>query len=796
MRKISIIRFLLACTLIVSALSTATNSHAATSTYTNNDAPKTAFYSESKQKWGFKDIYGEVVIRPKYSYAESFRNGYAIVKKKNLYGVINQDGRYVISPKYELIEYGNHFTYIVTYSGIKGLFAIEDAKKAKQVTPFMYDGIQYVTSRNEYVTTIDNYKGILANSGVEVIECKYEEISYNTNSNAYIVVSNGLKGILTHSGDKVVDCKYDDISYNTANKVYTIVKDGLKGVLTTDGKEIIQCKYDDISYNSLNGVYYVTKDGFKGIFNKIGNKISECVYTDIIASSKYILAILNNECVIYDTTSTKQINNFTFDTITKTNNNFIFNIGGKYGLITDKTYKQPITLYDSIDTSRLNGYVVTSNNKYGVLYSDGTIFIPAILLDHIDPAKLWNQWQLCDSDGEYYMLLDKMLTLSEYEEEYNHPWDQGYSTTKTQQDVIFNKIISPVKFERVNDIFEENIGEDTYTHNKGYKTITLNDYSIDIIRHQIDKQDYIYIQKENKIVGKISGNAICNFAQIDVNNLQLRSIQAMSNNDLLLEVANIQWGWDGETTTYVIIIDGKNFTLKNSIILPEESIIVGISNYDGWYVGSNADMFFADSSHAIIKYSNKCGLVWSYTPKEGIGFASLCETPESLYLGGYTQNNGYIGKFNPYICRLDRSKGTKKNDKFYKITNQDYSIVKFDEGKAQVAPIRQRYGDYFYYLDEVMTYDFNDIEPYRLEVKRRIHNDICAYGLVNQYNEWVVKPVLPGEKPVTYEDWTVSPCSVKTDDKNKLNVSKDANIKHKKKAIKWDKEVSSDEVIH
>lgn len=60
---------------------------------------------EKNGKFGFVDDRGRCVIKPRFSEAEDFREGRAVVKSKGLYGQIDKTGRFVIPPLYEMIEY-------------------------------------------------------------------------------------------------------------------------------------------------------------------------------------------------------------------------------------------------------------------------------------------------------------------------------------------------------------------------------------------------------------------------------------------------------------------------------------------------------------------------------------------------------------------------------------------------------------------------------------------------------------------------------------------------------------------
>ena len=773
---------LMVCTMVASA-----SASALATTYANMQNPVHAFVVSSKQKWGFKDSSGYVVIKPKYQYAESFNDGRAIVKIRNKFGIINPEDDYIVQPKYELIEHAVDAIYIVQKEGKKGLMTVTNNNTSHKIA------VQFV----------------------------YDDISYDSKHDLYIVTKEGHKGVINCVGKEVVSCKYDDITIYATNR-YRVKLGDKCGLYNSYGDVIVACEYDSIQDKS--GYYFVIKGNKKGLYHHHGAKFIDVIYDDIIFAPHYILALLDNECSIYN--NTKKVNTFMYDTLNTIENDYIFTLNGKYGLVAEDNFDSCITLYDSIESHPADVYVVTCDNKYGIVSSQGKELVEPIL-NQLDKERLSYGWQLCESGSEYYMVSkNKMLTLHQYERANNNPWDKGYTSLSSgKHAVVYDELIGTCKFEYSysSSGYEENVGDNTYTHTRIYRTLTVGDYSLNYIQHQINKQYYLYIEKDNTIKRKVAGSELAEFIdKITEYKLKMISAQLLSNGDILLEAecnatidrsnikqcptiyANINGQmmsvskdsfYDAVTSTmrYIVVLDGKNYKIKGKVLLPEQLRIIGVSNYGGWYVGqSTYSSCVASNTHPISRFSNKCGLVWSYAPKEGDGITAVCETPESFYLGGYTTNRGYIGKYNPYICRLDRVNGKKKDEKFFKLANQDYSVTKFDNGYAQIAPIRDRY--YFnYYSNDVESYDFSDIDPIRLELIRCVHNDIYAYGIVNQYREWIVEPVLPGEMPKLHGDWIVYPCNVYKGDK--LIVSGAPVVKYKDKDIENTEEWSTPNVV-
>lgn len=767
--KIAQLSLLLAFVLAIPATSFAT-----TSQQSVVGRPQTAFFSYKKQKWGFKDSYGDVVIKPKYEYAQSYNDNLAIVKTRKQFGIIDQYGYFVVTPKYDSIEYATGASFIITVGKKSALLHVINVKTADVQLSSRYDDISYVKERSMYVITQGKYKGLLDSNGCAFLPTRYDNVSFLGKS--MILVKMGEKyGLYGYDGGAVAECRYDAIEYDALRDMYSLRLGSHKGLLASDGREIIACKCDNIRFYD-SGRFVATIDGKCGIYSNNGKVLVECKYDNIIAISKlYTLATTGDECVVFNNSNYQEVNRFKYDSCKFIKSNHLFASNGKYILLTDDNYSVAPTLYDSVEHLAKDLYLVKREDKYGVLSSTGKVLVPTVL-DQVDKSKLGNSWQLCKSGDKYLMVShNKTMTLPEFKKEFNNPWVvKNGSTSKTSHPVDFKKLCDVVKFKNLtyydNTNYEEHIGVDTYTHSKMYKTITINGYALNFIRHQTDEEYYFYIEKDNAIVYRIPAIELFDLTDyLDVQSFSLVSIQKLSNGDILMEAnCRIAVGYsnsyynqyDVENRTCVAVVDINDFTTKYSVVLPENTRVLGISNYEGWYVATSNNVFYATSSSSISKYSNECELMWTYTPNSGEGFKAICETDDSFYFGGFTKNSGYIDRCNPYICRLDRNSGEKLGDKLLKQKNSDYCVWNFKDGYVQIKLMSS---------NEVESYDFSDMEPVKLELKRSVYNGVYAYGLVNADNEWVVEPVLPGEAAVVSGDWVVYPCNVKADS-HKLEV--------------------------
>lgn len=61
--------------------------------------------------YGYVDKNGKWIIEPQFSFADTFKNGFALVAQNGKYGIIDEVGKWVCEPKYQYMEYGGDYTF-------------------------------------------------------------------------------------------------------------------------------------------------------------------------------------------------------------------------------------------------------------------------------------------------------------------------------------------------------------------------------------------------------------------------------------------------------------------------------------------------------------------------------------------------------------------------------------------------------------------------------------------------------------------------------------------------------------
>ena len=125
---------------------------------------------ERDNKWQFIDSNGNIVISSSFDMAYDFIEGRAAVSIGDKWGLINQNGEFVIPPIYDDLTWdGDANITIVSDNGVMGLIS----RTGKIIAPFIYDSI-HTCSDGCLLAQTDYFYGYLKPNGSVAIEFKYD----------------------------------------------------------------------------------------------------------------------------------------------------------------------------------------------------------------------------------------------------------------------------------------------------------------------------------------------------------------------------------------------------------------------------------------------------------------------------------------------------------------------------------------------------------------------------------------------------------------------------------------------
>lgn len=298
-------------------------------------------------KYNIVDINNVPLFKTWYDHLKAPSNGrnFYIVKNENRYGVIDESEKAVIPMEYlEFADYPfSDGSYLAKNKDGKYGFILIDGRIT---LPFEYDNLTKTYNNN--IVSVQNGKcGLVqVNSGIpyEIVTCEYDNIKsgYRT----FVVEKSGKAGLLDMYGKMLTPIEFQSIEAldenNEDEMIYKAKIDGVYKLLNRQGKPINEESYLDFSIiekKNRSSYYYdrpkftyikaKTKNGKFCVVDKVGKTITGSIFEDILSESDNVfITKLNGKYGLYSLLDQKQIVDYTYDLIIKTNDSF-YGIKGK-----------------------------------------------------------------------------------------------------------------------------------------------------------------------------------------------------------------------------------------------------------------------------------------------------------------------------------------------------------------------------------------------------------------------------------------------------------------------------------
>jgi len=355
--------------------------------------------------YGYFDKNINLVIPPKYHYANYFRNGYASVNDGNEWLYVNKKGNEIrLKNKYEklgdfsdgmalvstMLISRNDLRYATDYEDNIGYWGYIDKNGNEVIKPqyiyaFDFENDRAIVAKgkwekkkkwnNEYWTE-DELWGVIDKNGNEIIPCKYDEIKqfmnddFSTCTDYYIVHIGGWKdgkwAILDRNGNSVTKPIFKDIiGSDYFNGLFTYYDDdtwddvpcGIYDL--NENKILFEPQFEDVVFNDDGNILVKVFDKDLGhkvekIIDRTGKEVFKSDYTSIYSWKKPIIAIKEGE------------------------NSTTFNIIDEKGNILDSIeFKEKVSLWNNEIDYKTKTYIYSESNKKGLKNFDGKILIPA-----------------------------------------------------------------------------------------------------------------------------------------------------------------------------------------------------------------------------------------------------------------------------------------------------------------------------------------------------------------------------------------------------------------------------------
>jgi hypothetical protein len=163
--------------------------------------------NDSIALYNFKNLYGYYYVKgdslgaAKFAYAETFRNGRAVVCENGKCGILASSGKYLVAPA--------------------------------------WNSVLYTGAPNEYVVVMNKKYGVINAAGQVIIPAEYEGIlSSEAPSEIYVCQKNKKFGVVDNAGKVLVDFKFDD-AHHIADGLIMVKEKNLYGYIDVKGNWVI-----------------------------------------------------------------------------------------------------------------------------------------------------------------------------------------------------------------------------------------------------------------------------------------------------------------------------------------------------------------------------------------------------------------------------------------------------------------------------------------------------------------------------------------------------------------------------
>ncbi len=231
--------------------------------------------TDTERKTALYDASGQRKIGFDLDSISTYEDGYAIIYRGHMAGIINTEGRVVVLPRYKAIERkGKKFT-LWPYDHWK----ILDANN-KKVASLYFDDIEAI-ERSRFRVSANHYQWIIDSNGKALTPTNYTYIEEISKDKA--IFQKGIKyGFLDLQRGLIVKAKFDSLVFNTPF-IYTQQKERgqvLWSVYDTFGIEKTRTAYENIRpYDGR--LFAVKRRGHWGFAERSGEEVIHCVYDSV-----------------------------------------------------------------------------------------------------------------------------------------------------------------------------------------------------------------------------------------------------------------------------------------------------------------------------------------------------------------------------------------------------------------------------------------------------------------------------------------------------------------------------------
>ncbi len=288
--------------------------------------------------WYEFDEKGKVHLKIKCDTFERSNESRIIISINEKYGLINNYGNYLISPKYEELKntFGENNPYFTAKLNDK--YGVID-ERGKTIIDFKYDNMKFFGDKKHICAKTQGKWGLIDVNENIIVPFIYDE-SFNCytppfrKNDGFIVEKKGKEGVINLKNEVIIPFEYDFICSHFFDTTTVAEKDGKRGVINSKNETLIPFEYEHIEIFSNETMF--VHNFCKGYIIDFSNKRvcdKEFQFINSEGNGEYFCAMKNDKSGLIDKYGNIKID-FKYDDLFYLNENLLVaNKDSKEGII-------------------------------------------------------------------------------------------------------------------------------------------------------------------------------------------------------------------------------------------------------------------------------------------------------------------------------------------------------------------------------------------------------------------------------------------------------------------------------
>lgn len=254
-------------------------------------------YQNMQRQWGFYSLEGDLISKAQWDDTYGFVNGFAYVKKNNLWNMLDKQGKLILDNWWDSIDIGPEGAATL-WSSEKGISINFQGKiyatykidadgnwyqltyNAQSIAP--YEQI-YDLQQQQYAYRLNDLCGVINSNDNIVTEPIWDDISTFAPNDLLCVYKDSLLGWIDRKGNYILDLQWKTIYQVKENRWLGQLENGENWIFDDQGYMLCMIG-NNLTYaipHDDGYIEYATNDGYWGFYDSNGNLLSKVTENEV-----------------------------------------------------------------------------------------------------------------------------------------------------------------------------------------------------------------------------------------------------------------------------------------------------------------------------------------------------------------------------------------------------------------------------------------------------------------------------------------------------------------------------------